>query len=380
MQRWFFLHLIVLLPIASMSLTLENRLRGALWGLFAGDALAAPTHWYYGGQSQIVNDYGSLLSDYTKPKEILYGSIMNKSNTNGGGRGSFSKGPDGISIIGDVINHGKRQFWDPKKSVHYHATLLKGENTLEVQLVRVLMKSIVATGGVFDPDHFRQSYVTFMRSPGSHNDTYASTCHRMFFANLVFKNLPPEQCPDNDGHNVDTIDGLVLPTIAALAASANGDRDLAKTFAVQAAAVTRNSKVLESTSEVWSNIIFDVLHGEDVNVSLDSAARLLGFRSPLGNVRDEISACYLGGSLPPTLNMIKKYTSENNDVWTGILANANTGGENVHRGSILGAVLGAHAGIEKMPPKLFNLHHREELEGEINAFVNAVLQSDSKEL
>merc|ERR1712226_975471 len=114
-----------------------------------------------------------------------------------------------------------------------------------------------------------------------------------------------------------------------------------------------------------SNIIFDVLHGEDVNVTLDSAARLLGFRSPLGNVRDEISACYLGGSLPPTLNMIKKYTSENNDVWTGILANANTGGENVHRG----AILGAHV-IEKMPPKLFNLHHREELEGEINAFVN----------
>ena len=24
-----------------------DRLRGALWGLFAGDAVASPTHWYY---------------------------------------------------------------------------------------------------------------------------------------------------------------------------------------------------------------------------------------------------------------------------------------------------------------------------------------------
>lgn len=380
MLRRCILPLHILLSTTAMSLTLENRLRGALWGLFAGDALAAPTHWYYGGQSQIVSDYGSLLSDYTKPKEILYGSILNKSNTNGGGRGSFTKGPGGISIIGDVINHGKRELWDPKRSIHYHATLQKGENTLEVQLVRVLMKSIVTTGGVFDPDHFRQSYITFMRSPGSHNDTYASTCHRMFFANLVFKNLDPKQCPDNDGHNVDTIDGLILPTIVALAASATGDRKLARTLAVEAAAVTRNSKVLESTSDVWSSFIFDILHGKDINTSLDSAAHLLGIKSPLSNARDEISACYLDGSFPPTLNMIKKYTSRNNDVWTGILANANTGGENVHRGSILGAILGAHAGEEKLPPKLFNLYHREELEGEINAFVNAVLQRESKDL
>ena len=30
---------------ASMTPELEDRIRGALWGLFAGDALAAPSHW-----------------------------------------------------------------------------------------------------------------------------------------------------------------------------------------------------------------------------------------------------------------------------------------------------------------------------------------------
>ena len=32
-----------------LCISAEARVRGASWGLFAADALAAPTHWYYGG-------------------------------------------------------------------------------------------------------------------------------------------------------------------------------------------------------------------------------------------------------------------------------------------------------------------------------------------
>ena len=74
--------------------------------------------------------------------------------------------------------------------------------------------------------------------------------------------------------------------------------------------------------------------------------------------------------------MILKYSSSNqkNDVWTGLLANANAGGENVHRGSILGAVLGATMETkEDLPAKMINgLYHKDELEEEINAFVNCI--------
>ena len=46
-----------------------------------------------------------------------------------------------------------------------------------------------------------------------HNDTYAGTGHRMFFANYV-KGKAPRKCPDNDGHNTDALDGLVnLPPV-----------------------------------------------------------------------------------------------------------------------------------------------------------------------
>ena len=51
--------------------------------------------------------------------------------------------------------------------------------------------------------------MSFMQTPGSHNDTYAATAHRMFFKNLI-DGKDPKQCPDNDGHNVDAIDALII--------------------------------------------------------------------------------------------------------------------------------------------------------------------------
>ncbi len=61
---------------------------------------------------------------------------------------------------------------------HRVASHIAGENTLEAQLVRVLMRSIVECGGEFVAPHFCDAYVKFMTTPGSHNDTYASTAHR----------------------------------------------------------------------------------------------------------------------------------------------------------------------------------------------------------
>ena len=59
-----------------------------------------------------------------------------------------------------------------------------------------------------------------MTMPGSHN-AHARRAHTMFFANRE-RGRALRDCPDNDGHNVDTIDGLVLPTVVALASAARG--------------------------------------------------------------------------------------------------------------------------------------------------------------
>mmetsp|Transcript_9153 Transcript_9153/g.13514 ORF Transcript_9153/g.13514 Transcript_9153/m.13514 type:complete len:445 (-) Transcript_9153:266-1600(-) len=390
-------------PLAMATTTstaiLESRLRAALWGLFSGDALASPTHWYYGGARQIQGDYGrDGITTYTKPVTNLYGSILNKSNTNGGGRGSFTK-RGGISIIGDVINHGKRPLWDPKKSIHYHATLQKGENTLEAQLVRVLMKSIVENDGKFSKKHFLQAYVAFMTTPDSHNDTYASTCHRMFFANRIFEKREWEDCPDNDEHNVDAIDALVFPTVVALASVAssmttsNADvmeiKEKARSDSASCVSVTRRSDLMESVSMAWSDVVYDALTANDDEGMFQSLQTLmtnsLGIkRAPQRNGRDEMSACYISQSLPSAVDMIAKYSTSpdrKNDVWTGLIANANVGGENVHRGCILGAILGARAGMESIPKEKLvdGLYDKETLEQEIDDFVEAVLGKKRQE-
>ncbi|CAJ1349687.1 unnamed protein product, partial [Effrenium voratum] len=64
-----------------------ERAAGALWGLFVGDALAMPVHWYYGGSQQIRQDFGGLLSGYERSVHPFPDSIMQLSNTGGGGRG-----------------------------------------------------------------------------------------------------------------------------------------------------------------------------------------------------------------------------------------------------------------------------------------------------
>ena len=82
--------------------------------------------------------------------------------------------------------------------------------------------------------------------------------------------------------------------------------------------------------------------------------------------------------------MIRKYTrtsylnSETEGIWKALLANANIGGENVHRGAVLGAILGARVGDENLPEQLKSgLYDRQSLEEEINSFVDAVMQKQS---
>merc|ERR1712046_112332 len=188
-----------------------DRIAGALWGALIADAMAMPTHWYYGGKQQIQADFGGPISKYTKSRPSMQGSIMKLSSTGGAGRGD-----DHGDIIGDVINHGKKKFWTRSGSYHYHHTLEAGENTLEAQLMRVMMRGITANQGTFDQAQFLEEYTKFMLSPGSHNDTYASTCHRMFFANQQ-KGVPLNKCAGNDDHNVDVIDAFDIPLVVALA-------------------------------------------------------------------------------------------------------------------------------------------------------------------
>lgn len=57
----------------------------------------------------------------------------------------------------------------------------------------------------------------------------------------------------------------------------------------------------------------------------------------------------------------------------GLLANANVGGENVHRGIVLGCMLGASVGANGIPDRMKQgLKDHDHIKEQIEAFVNAV--------
>jgi ADP-ribosyl-[dinitrogen reductase] hydrolase len=353
---------------------IADRVKGSYYGLLIGDSLSMPVHWYYNPQD-ITRDYGRI-TDFQAPKERHPSSIMQLSNTGGAGRG----GQQG-SIIGDVINHGKKQFWG-KPNMHYHQGMRAGENTLNAIVARLLVRNLIETEGrgvgVVDdgteqPASFLTAYVKFMTTPGSHNDTYAETYHRMFFKNLQ-QGKAPKDCADDDGHNVASMGGFVLlppPTLLAAAYAASipppdGVKTLdfaissAKKAAVRQMYTTHNSKQLQAFAEIYAELLARVLLGEDLRTSVAAAAKRCGFDvarlvAETGSRPDTTvigpkfgSACYIQDSLPSLLFLAYRYADSPEQA---LIANTNAGGENAHRGAALGALMGAARGMSGWPQR-----------------------------
>jgi len=225
-----------------------------------------PVHWYY-DLRQLRSDFGEIRK-YEKPKKTFPGSIMNLSNTGGGGRGS-----DKGDVVGDVILHGKKKYWLRGGNYHYHHGMEAGENTLDALITRVLTKSLISTQS-FDLNNFRSDYITFMTTPGSHNDTYASTSHRMFFKNLR-DGKTPEDCPDNDGHNVDSIDSLMIVPPVAIAFMDSSEEERAEAIK-QSIHVTRKSSAVLVYANLYASMLIDVIQGMSIKDAVQSCGMKMG--------------------------------------------------------------------------------------------------------
>lgn len=256
-----------------------DRAKGALYGTMIFDALAMPSHWYYGGERQVRQAYGRI-QNYVKPETKLPGSIMSKSNTGGGGRGGYSG-----DVIGELIFHGKKKFWARGADYHYHHALQAGDNTLEVLLLRRVLAVTTAKEGQFDEEAIRNDYIQFMQTKDSHNDTYCGTCHRMFFANLA-GGKAAKDCPDNDGHNVDNTDSIITTIPIALLAK---DDDKAASEAAQMVSITRKSATSEKFARIFTGMLRRVVSGEDVSAVVSESAKSLNIHLPAGGA-DPVTA------------------------------------------------------------------------------------------
>merc|ERR1711924_311575 len=112
--------------------------------------------------------------------------------------------------------------------------------------------------------------------------------------------------------------------------------------------ITRNSQAVESYVGEISTMLREVLSGKPLSeVAQEAAVRLKGASLDLSQP-DPVVACYVEPSFASLLLLAAKYEGFE----AGVLANANAGGENVHRGLVLGALLGAQVGESGIPERL----------------------------
>lgn len=313
------------------------RAEGALFGLLIGDALAMPAHWYY-NTAALHKDYGTI-SDYLKPRNPHPDSILWRSH--------YAVPDPRYDIL-----HDQARFWG-KPGIHYHQFLEAGENTLNLKLCRLLLHSLMEKNG-YDPDDYLKRYIAFMTTPGSHRDTYVEEYHRHFFTRLA-EGRSPRKCGVQEKH----IGGLVglVPIIVYY----RNEPQTAAAAARNHMALTHRGPRMERSADFLIETLLRVLRGESLQEVLMSGMKtqinpLFGhpFAKWLEQPDDVVvgrrlsTACYVEDAVPAVIYLAYKY-AENPE--RGLVVNTNLGGDNAHRGALLGALLGAANGLASFPER-----------------------------
>ena len=302
----------------------ETHKTSCLLGAFLGDALAMPVHWYY-DRGALVRDYGRI-ADLVAPKNSHADSIL--------WRSSYSA----PNAKGEIL-HDQAKYWG-QRGVHYHQFLRAGENTLNMQLALELLASLRACGG-YDRDDYTRRYIEFMTTPGRHRDTYVEECHRNFFSKYA-RGKKPEDCGGEDIH----IGGLAhVPVLAVRYAD---DEKAALEAMRQHVRVTHRGEQVETAARDLTKMLIAILNGAGVRESIEKFGNgWVGrkkFEAWSTRLDEEVigailsPACYLDDSFPASLYLAWKYAE---DLEAGLIANTNLGGDNCHRGIVVGALVGA---------------------------------------
>jgi len=316
---------------------MESRIQGSIYGLFIGDALAMPVHWYY-DRSALKRDYGNV-KDYMTPKNPHPGSILSY------------KSYEPVNEKGNIL-HDQAIYWG-KQGIHYHQFLQAGENTLNLKLCAILIE-LLNEKGEYNADEYLERYISFMTTPGNHRDTYIEEYHRHFFTQYA-KGISPRKCGLQEKH-IGGLAGLV-PIILFY----KDDPRRAKQAALEHLSLTHIGTSMEAAAQLLIDILLAVLDGaslkdeiagsigrELLHFSVDSFLEWLDEPDEMTVGERFKTACYVQGSIPSVLYLAYKYSEDPEE---GLIANANLGGDNAHRGAILGALFGVANGINAFPER-----------------------------
>jgi ADP-ribosylglycohydrolase len=326
------------------------RVASALKTQFIADALAMPVHWYY-QPLEIERAFPGGIQRFEAAPEFHPSSIMSlHSKRKGGRQTSDTSSNTAIEVVGDIILKDKAQFWDTP-NVHYHQGMAAGENTLNAHCARILIRVLASTPESYNRQAFVNAYIDFMTAqPPAHPDTYAESYHRGFFANFA-QGRKPEKCAMKT-HDTASIGGLV--TIAPLVFSERLKG--ASESAIQIACrehltLTHPDASLMQVCDRYVKLLCGLMEGPDedgVKALLVEAGKGSPGLDVAGLVKRNLPdhqvvghlfsrACYISDSWPVVLYLAYKYQ---NDPWQALQVNTNLGGDNVHRGIVLGVLLG----------------------------------------
>lgn len=361
------------------NLMLVARAMAALKLIYVADSLSMPVHWYY-NPLDIIKAFPGGIKKFEAAPAMHPTSIMDLHSTNAGGRGA-QLSATGKEIVGDVILKGKREYWGIANQ-HYHQGLVAGDNTLNAHCARLVTRTLNANNGRYSADSFLDNYIAFMTSDTpQHPDSYAESYHRGFFANLT-KGLSPHKC-GSVTHDTASVGGLV--TIAPIAiAELLFERSLPRVQALcnEHLFLTHPDKKLGEICNAYVELIDALLFRDPEDnaknhmaqiakksVGLDVERLVQKNRSDNEVVGGIFSkACYIDDSWPSLLYLAYKYCDAPEHA---LLTNTNLGGENCHRGSVLGVLVGL-ASADGLDEFFSQLTNTTEIESELHNLMSLV--------
>ena len=319
-------------------LTWLDRYRGAAMGALVGDALAMPAHWFYntGALSRALG----RIDSYRPPPAHHPDSIL--------WRSSYEPADPALDILGE-----QRRYWGVR-GVHYHQFLGPGENTLNLKLLNLALEVTVGYGE-YRREVYVDAYLEFMLNPGKHRDTYVEECHRGFFVNLG-RGVAPSRAAVEEKH----IGGMVavVPLYTLLRALGHGHED-AREAVVRHVSVTHAGARVREAALTLLSLAGELGDGPGLAETIRSHLRrqdLPYLRGPIAAEAEEpvarilgrrySTACYLEDAMPATFYLALRYAGNPAE---GLVENTMAGGDNCHRGAVLGALYGAAYGASAFP-------------------------------
>ena len=375
-----------------------TRIKNALWGAFIADSMAMPVHWYY-RRKYIKEGFEGGISKYEDaphphPESFMVGNNYhpNISKAQELGR-PYDIAHEHIRFYNTNYSHldiklsvhageHKNAMPDKDERYHYHYGLKAGENTLGANLLRVLMRSIIKEGK-YTQEVFIEDFITYMTTPELNKDPYTEIYIRAWFENYT-NGVPPHACAQEQRNvwSIGSNGGIIRPLVLALTPKSTFQ---ALGIALQHQQITHRSDNVSSALCVLVPLLRELLDNKEPTTTLKKfasqviTAKISGSElsktyanhNGPGNIpkdemwdihtefsdqnldldalmkehtEDEIlgpvftTGCYPEQSLPVLMYLLYK---NDFDFKASILANANAGGDCVHRGVILGMLAGA---------------------------------------